>query len=55
MEDARNAHRTLTEAQLRGLTLDQLLEMQEHVTNIIKVRASTWRRLACVWSLCRRD
>ena len=37
MEDARNSRRVLNEGQLRTLTLDQLLEMQENITNIIKV------------------
>ena len=38
LDEARNSRRTLNEAQLRTLTLDQLLEMQQHVTNIIKAR-----------------
>jgi hypothetical protein len=36
VDEARNAHRMLNESQLRSLTLDQLLEMQENITNIVK-------------------
>lgn len=36
VEAALNSRRMLNESQLRTLTLDQLLEMQENITNIIK-------------------
>jgi hypothetical protein len=41
LEEARNSRRMLNEGQLRTLTLDQLLEMQENITNIIKVGSNT--------------
>jgi len=41
VEAALNSRRMLNEAQLRTLTLDQLLEMQENITNIIKVSLSS--------------
>lgn len=37
LEEAKNARRMLNEAQLRSLSLDQLLEMQENISLIIKV------------------
>lgn len=43
LEEAKNARRMLNEAQLRSLSLDQLLEMQENISLIIKVRAKDER------------